>query len=150
MRKIYISDCDIPCQKPLSKNWEENQTEFESCQTPLISLLFKQFRGTVAKHAWYYLISIFGDTSYLCVAKNIVAVAKNTVSVLWWEQGYTMKYSLSTREIPRGFSRAQDFFIVFADSSNTTDILNYNSSIDLPGRSVLKELILRIDLSTGQ
>ena len=61
-----------------------------------------------------------------------------------------MKYSLRPREIPRGFSRAQAFFIVFPDSSNNTEILIYNSSIDLPGRSVLEELILRIALSTGQ
>ncbi len=51
---------------------------------------------------------------------------------------------------PRGFPRAQAIFIVFPDSSNNTHILNFNSSIDLPGRSVLEELILRIALSTGQ
>ena len=61
-----------------------------------------------------------------------------------------MKYSLRPREIPRGFSRAQAFFIVFPDSSNNADILNYNSIIHLPGRSVLEELILCIAMSTGQ
>ena len=51
---------------------------------------------------------------------------------------------------PRRFPRAQAIFIVFPDSSNNTHILNFNTSIDLPGRSVLEELILRIALSTGQ
>ena len=34
----------------------------------------------------------------------------NDVSVLWREEGYTVKYSLSTREIPRDFPRAQAIF----------------------------------------
>ena len=47
------------------------------------------------------------------------------------------------------FPRAQAIFIVFSDYSNNTDIINNNSSIDLPRKSVLEELILRIVLSTG-
>ena len=42
------------------------------------------------------------------------------------------------------------YFIVFPDLSHNTDILNYKSSIDLPGRSILEELILRIALTAGQ
>ena len=42
------------------------------------------------------------------------------------------------------------YFIVFPDSSHYTDILNYKSSIDLPGRSILEELILRIASTAGQ
>ena len=34
--------------------------------------------------------------------------------------------------------------------SHSTDILNYNSSIDLPGRSILEELILHIAPTAGQ
>ena len=55
-----------------------------------------------------------------------------------------MKYSLS----PREFSML--YFTIFPDSSHNTDILNYNSSIDLPGRSILEELILRIAPTAGQ
>ena len=51
---------------------------------------------------------------------------------------------------PSDFPRAQAIFIVFSDSSNNADIINYNSSIDPPGRSIFEELILRIALSTGQ
>ena len=42
------------------------------------------------------------------------------------------------------------YFIVCPDSSHNTDILNCNSSITLPVRSILEEVILRIALSTGQ
>ena len=49
-----------------------------------------------------------------------------------------MKYSLSLREI----QGLRLYFIVFPDSSHNTDILNYNSSIDIPGRSILEELIV--------
>ena len=66
-----------------------------------------------------------------------------------------MKYSLSLRDIPRakpkGFSqRLRLYVIVYPDSSHNTDILNYNSSITFPGRSVLKVLILRIAPTAGQ
>ena len=40
--------------------------------------------------------------------------------------------------------------MVFPDSNHKTDILNYISSFDHPGRSVLEELILRIALTAGQ
>ena len=42
------------------------------------------------------------------------------------------------------------YFIVFPDSSHITDILNYKSSINLPGISILEELILRIALIAGK
>ena len=51
----------------------------------------------------------------------------------------------------QGFSRGlRLYFIVFPDSSHNTDILNYNSSIDLPGRSIWEELILRTAPRDGQ
>ena len=40
-------------------------------------------------------------------------------------------------------------FIVYPDSSHNADILNFNSSIDIPRRSILEELILKIALSSG-
>ena len=42
------------------------------------------------------------------------------------------------------------YFIAYPDSSHNTDILNYNSSIDFPGRSILEELILHIAPTAGQ
>ena len=36
------------------------------------------------------------------------------------------------------------YFIIFPDSSHNTDILSYKLSIDIPGRSILEELILHI------
>ena len=42
------------------------------------------------------------------------------------------------------------YFIIFPDLSHNEVILNYKSSIDLPGRSILEELILRIALTAGQ
>ena len=42
------------------------------------------------------------------------------------------------------------YFIAFPDWNQNTDILNYKSSIDLPGISVLEELILHIALTAGQ
>ena len=38
MRKMYISDCDIQCQKPLSKNWEENQTKFDLASSSYVKI----------------------------------------------------------------------------------------------------------------
>ena len=55
-----------------------------------------------------------------------------------------MKCSLSPREIPRLY------FLVFPDSCHNTDILNYNSSISLPERSMLEELILCKTPTAGQ
>ena len=42
------------------------------------------------------------------------------------------------------------YFIVLPDSSHNTDILNYKSSIELSGRSILEELIIRIAPTAGQ
>ena len=42
------------------------------------------------------------------------------------------------------------YFIVVPNSSHNTDVLNYNSSIDLPGRSILEELILCNAPTSGQ
>ena len=60
-----------------------------------------------------------------------------------------MKYGLSPKEIPRekleGFSKGlRQYFIVYPDSSHNTDILNCQSGIYLPGRSILVQLILCI------
>ena len=41
------------------------------------------------------------------------------------------------------------YFTVYPNMSHRTDILNYNYSIVLPGRVILKELIIRIALSAG-
>ena len=75
-----------------------------------------------------------------------------TVSVLWQEEGYTMKYSLRKilRAKPKGFPKLSLYFIVFPDSSHNTYILNYKSSIDLSVRLLLEELILRIAPTAGQ
>ena len=98
------------------------------------------------------------------------AVLCNTVTALGREEGYTMKYSLSPKEMPsakpEGFLRAQAIFclyfalgislglrlcfIIHPASSHNADILNYNSSIKLPGRSILEELILHIAPTAGQ
>ena len=66
-----------------------------------------------------------------------------------------MKYSLSPREIPcakpEGFPEGSGYISLYIpNSSHNTDILKYNFSIDLPGRSILEDVILRIALSTGQ
>ena len=42
------------------------------------------------------------------------------------------------------------YFIILSNMSHNTDILNYNSSIDLPWRSILEELILRIAQTAWQ
>ena len=50
----------------------------------------------------------------------------------------------------RGISRGlRLYFTVYPDSSHNTDIVNYNSSIFLPGRAILEELILSIALTDG-
>ena len=75
------------------------------------------------------------------------------VSVLRREEGYTVKYSLSPREIvrakPRDFLRALAVFHRKPDLSHNTDILNYYSSIVLPGRAILEDLILCNALADG-
>ena len=51
----------------------------------------------------------------------------------------------------QGISRGlRLYFIVHPNLSQTTDILNYSSNLDLPGRSILEELILRIASTAGQ
>ena len=51
----------------------------------------------------------------------------------------------------RGISRGPRlYFIVFPDLSHNTNIFNYKSSIDLPGRSILEELIIFIAVTAGQ
>ena len=55
-----------------------------------------------------------------------------------------MKYSLSPREIPRAKPKG------FPEGSgHNTDIFNYKYSIDLPGISILEELILRTASTAG-
>ena len=50
----------------------------------------------------------------------------------------------------QGISRGlRLYFTAYPDLSHNTDILNYNSSIVLPGRAILEELILRIALAAG-
>ena len=66
-----------------------------------------------------------------------------------------MKYTLSLREIPRAKPNRfpgglRLYFIVYPDSSQNTDLLNYNSSTDLPGRSILEELIFSFVPTAGQ
>ena len=41
------------------------------------------------------------------------------------------------------------YFTVYPNSSHNTEILDYKSSIVLPGRAILNELILRITLAAG-
>ena len=80
-----------------------------------------------------------------------------TVSVLWQEEGYTGKYSLSTRQIPRadsnGFPEGSGYISPYIPTwviIQTFSISkSYTSSIVLPGRAILKELILRIGLEAG-
>ena len=63
-----------------------------------------------------------------------------------------MKYSLSSKEVPRaklkGFPDGSGYIALYIRSHNT-DILNYNTSIVLPGRARLEELILRIALAAA-
>ena len=51
------------------------------------------------------LISVQWDNNMLCITDSDM-VLKN-VSVLGQEEGYTVKYTLSMREIQRDFQRAQ-------------------------------------------
>ena len=78
--------------------------------------------------------------------RDSVPIQNRTVSVLRRGEVNTMKYCLNPREIPG----MRQYFIIFPHSSHNTDILNYNSRIDLPGRSILEELIVRIAPTAGQ
>ena len=72
-----------------------------------------------------------------------------TILYLYYEEGGTPRKILwgEARGISWWFRL---YFIVFPDSSHNTDIFNYKSSIDLPGRSIQVEFILRIALAAGQ
>ena len=73
------------------------------------------------------------------------------VSVLWQE----VKYSLSTREMPRAepkrFSEGSGYISPYILSCVTPWQISksYTSSIVLPGRAILEELILHINLAAG-
>ena len=64
-----------------------------------------------------------------------------------------MKYSLSLREIPKpepeGFPEGSGYILSYMQTRVTIHTF-YNSGINLPGRSILEELILCIALYTGQ
>ena len=66
-----------------------------------------------------------------------------------WLEGNTVKFN---NNIPylRVIYCIRLYFIVYPDLSHNTDILTYDSSIDLPKRSMLEELILRIALTAWQ
>ena len=72
-----------------------------------------------------------------------------TVSVIRREEEYTMKYSLSMREIPRaepkGFLEGSGYISLYI----LTGVIIQYSSIVLPGRAILEELILCIGLAPG-
>ena len=61
-----------------------------------------------------------------------------------WAQGKSRGQS------QRDFPRLRLYFITFPDSRHNTDILNYKSSMALPGRSILEELTLHIASTAGQ
>ena len=68
-----------------------------------------------------------------------------------------MKYSLSTRKIPRkepkGFSEGLGYISLFIQTQvviQTYSIsLKLTSSVKLPGRAILEESILRINMAAG-
>ena len=68
-----------------------------------------------------------------------------------------MKYSLSKREIPRaepkGFPEESEYISPYIPTLIIIQIFSisksYTSSIALPGRAILEELILRIGLADG-
>ena len=68
-----------------------------------------------------------------------------------------MKYSLSTREIPRaepeGFPEGSGYISPYIPTGVIIQTFSisksYTSSIVLPGRAILEELILRIGLAAG-
>ena len=77
------------------------------------------------------------------------------VYVLWREEGYTVKYTLSTREIPRaepeGFPEGSGYISPYIPTWVVIQTFSisksYTSSIVLPGRAILEKLILRIGLA---
>ena len=77
-----------------------------------------------------------------------------TVSVLWQEEGYTVKYSLKKREIqrpepkklPEGSGYISPCILIWVIIQTFSISRNYTSSIVLPVRAILKELILCIGL----
>ena len=68
-----------------------------------------------------------------------------------------MKYSLSTREIlraePKGFPKGSGYISPYIPTQVILQTFSisksYTSSIVLPGRAILKELIIRIGLAAG-
>ena len=76
-----------------------------------------------------------------------------TVSVLWQEEGYTVKYSLSTREIaraePEGSSYISPYIPTWVIIQTFSISKSYTSSIVLPDRAILEEFILGIGLAAG-
>ena len=72
------------------------------------------------------------------------------VSVLWREEGYTMKYSLSPKEIPRDFLRAQAIFYCISRLESQYRSFQLQIQHWFPGRSILEELILQIAPTAGQ
>ena len=76
------------------------------------------------------------------------------VSLLWREEGYMVKYSLSTREIlrpePKGFPEGSGYispYILTSVIIQTFSIIYFQYV--LPGRAILEELILCIGLVAG-
>ena len=64
-----------------------------------------------------------------------------------------VKYSLSTREIPRAELEGSGYISPFIPTRVTIQTFSisksYTSSIVLPGRAILEQLILRIGLAAG-
>jgi hypothetical protein len=104
-------------------------------------------RGTVAKHA----SSVFLATPPPYVSPKISGLSPK-ILYLYCDERRDVRWNIAWAwgKLQGVFQGLRLFFIVFPDWSNNTDILNYNSSIDLPWISVLEELILRIALTTGQ
>ena len=73
----------------------------------------------------------------LAILKILYLYCDERRDVRWNPLGFALGISLGLRL----------YFIVFFDWNHNTDILNYKSSIDLPGRS---RLILCIALTAGQ
>ena len=94
--------------KSMKSMYSRTSSQFKS-QIPRIHL--KQYSVCIC-----YINSIIdrGKPDYKEYSKNIKhpnikANYNNTVSVLWWEEGYTMKYSLRTRENIRTlFEKAEE------------------------------------------
>ena len=108
----------------------------------------------------------WNNQTSLASTSEIIDVYDNTCSskifhyivpVLWREEGYTVKYSLTPREIPmaepKGFPEGSGYISPYIPTwvmIQTFSISkSYTSSIVLPGRAILEELILRIGLAAG-